>query len=125
MTDDVQQIEQDFKESWEGIEEFYMMLLDKGWEKASSLRNIVQTLRENGYDKNFRAGTSMATFILSRSRRHGLRARQASLSFETTRYGLKVTYNKFPHSTIMQCRTIAYREEFDELLERLLQEPID
>jgi hypothetical protein len=72
-------IEGEFIASWDGIEQFY----DGGhFPLKSRVLQFVGQLRSAGYDRKLRAGQSMWTFILSRSRRHGLRADHSRIEFQ-------------------------------------------
>lgn len=70
----------EFKESWDRVERFYERLSNR-WPSLDSITMLVGTMRQKGYDERLRAGTSLYTLILSRSRRHGLRSDQASIMF--------------------------------------------
>jgi hypothetical protein len=70
-------VEGEFLVSWDAIEESYKGKLSLG---QKGLR-LIADMRKAGYDKVLRAGTSMWTLMLSRSRRHGLRNDQPSIAF--------------------------------------------
>ena len=74
-----------FNKSWNETEKFYDNLMnDSYWfEKLKSLRQFISTLRQEGEDKYFRAGTSMHILILSRSVDFGLRTDQKRLKIQT------------------------------------------
>jgi hypothetical protein len=72
-------IEGEFIESWDHIERFYD---ERNFPPGPQVLELIKHLRSQGYDRTLRAGQSMFTFILSRSRRHGLRADQSSINFE-------------------------------------------
>lgn len=72
-------VEGEFIQSWDFIEEFYR----EGWcEFSNAVLDMIHAMRIAGYDRVLRAGQSMWSLGLSRSRRHGLRGEQASLWFE-------------------------------------------
>lgn len=75
-------IEGEFLESWIGIEEFFRNF---GSRYASDINkqalSLIGEMRAAGYDHVLRAGQSMTSLGLSRSRRHGLRRDQPSLWF--------------------------------------------
>jgi len=72
-------VEGEFINSWDQIEQFYDN--DK-FASSSRVSQFIAQLREEGYDQKLRAGQSLMTFILSRSRRHGLRSEQRRIRFE-------------------------------------------
>lgn len=71
-------IEGEFVMSWERMAMFYT---DFAWPIAPVGHRFVALLRSAGYDRCFRAGQSLVTLILSRSRRHYLRPTQPRISF--------------------------------------------
>src|SRR5262249_32243548 len=81
------QVEGEYVASWDDIEETYREFEFK--ESAAILRFIAD-LRRAGFDHTFRAGTSMATLILSRARRHGLRPEQPFVAFRFLDRGIVV-----------------------------------
>lgn len=66
-------IEGEFILSWKYIESLYQEL---DYEVSAKMLVLVRQLQEMGYASKFRAGTSMYSLMLSRSRRHGLRSGQ-------------------------------------------------
>lgn len=114
-------IEGEFILSWDGIEDFYRELeLDK----KNEILKLIKQFREKGFEKTLRAGQSLYTLVLSRSRRHGLRANQDSVSFSfnfiesamevRTRKGQKITFDK-----------IEYNDTIENLLKTIELESID
>lgn len=73
-------VERDFIQSWEGIAEFFEWMLARIPWKQRVLQFIAQ-LRDAGYDQKLRAGQSLDMFVVSRSRRHGLRPDQPRVVF--------------------------------------------
>jgi len=72
-------IEGEFIQSWDQIEEFYR----EDWCVFSdSLLAMIHEMRDTGYDRLLRAGQSLSSLGLSRSRRHGLRTEQHCIWFE-------------------------------------------
>ena len=69
----------EFIQSWNFIERFF--LSQKNLESAQAYGLVVK-MREAGYDKTLRAGQSLMTLILSRSRRHGLQKGQSHIYFD-------------------------------------------
>ena len=75
-------IEGEFIDSWDRIREFYDHFYDQErYPTRDRVLQFVDQLRQAGYDRKFRAGQSLWTFILSRSRRHGLRIEQPIVHF--------------------------------------------
>lgn len=114
-------IEGEFILSWDNIENFYSELeLDK----KPEILHLIKQIREKGFERTLRAGQSLYTFILSRSRRHGLRENQDSISFSfnyiksamevQTRKGQKITFDK-----------IEYNDTIENLLKTIELESID
>lgn len=68
----------EYIESWNKVEKFY---LEDTYRSTDKIIEFIRTIRKDGYDKEFRAGNSLNSMILSRSRRHGLSENQAYLSF--------------------------------------------
>lgn len=114
-------IEGEFILSWDYIENFYQEL---ELEKKIEILKLIKQMREQGFDKTLRAGQSLYTMILSRSRRHGLRDNQNSISFSfdyiksrmevRTRQGEKFEFSK-----------IEYNDTIDKLLRSIELEKID
>jgi hypothetical protein len=75
---DTDELEAEFIESWNRIERFY-----RGQDLR--LRDLVlpflAELRRAGYDRKLRAGQQVEMLVLSRSRRHGMRADQPRVVF--------------------------------------------
>lgn len=80
-------IEGEFIESWDRIERFYE---EMNVPPAEAIRTLVKTMREKGYDRTLRAGQSLYTLILARSRRHGLRDGQPNIAFQFSAKGMNV-----------------------------------
>jgi hypothetical protein len=72
-------IEGEFTDSWDHIEQFYDQVR---FPPKARVFELIKRLREAGYDRTLRAGQSMFTFIVSRSRRHGLHPEQSRINFE-------------------------------------------
>jgi hypothetical protein len=87
--DTVDPLERDFIQSWEGIEEFFGLMLARVPWKDRVLQFIAE-LRHAGYDRKLRAGQSIDIFIVSRSRRHGLRPEQPRVAFYFHKVGMDV-----------------------------------
>jgi len=74
-------VERDFVQCWERTEELFRdWLLDRAPWKGKVLQFMAQ-LRRAGYDRKLRAGQILDMFVVSRSRRHGLRPDQPRVVF--------------------------------------------
>lgn len=114
-------IEGEFILSWDDIENFYQELEH---ENKREILKLIKQMREYGFDKTLRAGQSLYTMIISRSRRHGLRDNQNSISCSfdyiksrmevRTRQGEKFEFSK-----------IEYNDTIDKLLRAIELEEID
>lgn len=119
-------IEQEFVASWDKIETLYRRYVDNGRSRFKPLCALITELREKGYDKRFRAGTQLSCFVLSRSREWGLRKDQASVGICANSDGSMVLqYSKDTNASEIEIERIALTEELQELLDKLLQAPID
>jgi hypothetical protein len=114
-------VEGEFILSWNDIEKFYREInLDK---KSDILRLITQ-MREKGFDRTLRAGQSLYTFIVSRSRRHGLRANQGSVSFSFN-FIKSAMEIRTPKGEKIEFDRIEYNDTIENLLRRIERESID
>src|SRR5215213_153188 len=120
--------ENDFRESWDKVEEFYVDLLTyKGWDYVKPVQDLIKHLRALGYDKLLRAGQSIHILVLSRSRNWGLRDGQHRIGIQATSENIfKIWYvdgentkNEFETQTLIEDKSL------DVLLSQLLQQPID
>lgn len=113
--------EGEFILSWDSIENFYR---EMDLDKKNEILQLIKEMRSKGFDRTLRAGQSLYTFILSRSRRHGLRANQDSVSFSfkfiecamevQTQKGQKITFDK-----------IEYNDTIENILKKIELESID
>jgi hypothetical protein len=79
-----QEIEGDFILSWDQIEVFF-----NEWScyfDVTEILELIAQMRKRGYDRTLRAGQSLTMFIVSRSRKHGLREDQPCITFS---FGMK------------------------------------
>lgn len=116
---DVTDVEGEFLCSWDWIQEFYSADL-KDWTFSGAMLRLLTELRLAGYDRRLRAGQSMYTLVLSRSRRHGLRAEQPFLAVVIHEKGVTVHFGEerreMPRASLSP--------ELKEFLDRLAAEPI-
>ena len=127
--DEQKAIEEDFSQSWDWIQRYFHDLFDprEWWAWLMPIHNLITELRQRGYDRQFRAGQSMYSLVLSRSFKHGLRASQASLVFELLREGgMKIRYDEVGHLVSeFEVDRVEITPEIEALLARLLAQPID
>ena len=120
-------IEGEFVLSWDSIEAFYRETARLP--QSSAILNLIAQMREKGYDRTLRAGTSMYTLILSRARRHGWLT-TSILAFEFCKDGMDV-YRELGGEAKPKLSSpkIEYLPELEVLLEQLeaenIGEPLD
>jgi hypothetical protein len=121
-------IEKLFSDSWDRAEELRTELFSvAGWEWMNSLWDLVAELRKRGFDRHFRAGFSMHRFVLSRSQKYGLRKDQSCLLIDVhMEGGMTLEYFENPDVRLeTNVDRIALTPELEQLLMRLITEPID
>ncbi len=108
-------------ESWNSIEKFYKQI-HKNF--APKVLRLIKGLRQKGFDERLRAGQSLYTFKLSRSRRHGLTQEQnfIAIRFRMDKDEMIVT-NKEGHELLVS--KIEISDEFIKLFEGLTKEEIN
>jgi hypothetical protein len=72
-------IEGEFRLSWDAVERYYARLQQAFCPAA---RAFIAALRQAGYDSSLRAGHSMWTFMVSRSRHHHIRGQKPWIRFD-------------------------------------------
>lgn len=75
-----QPIQDEFLRSWDRVETHYLDLMPN-FAASKTILEMVHAMRDAGYDRVLRAGQSLWSLVLSRSRRHGLRLEQHSICF--------------------------------------------
>ena len=116
-------VEGEFVLSWDNIEVFHGEWLKL--ERAPEILRMLQHIREAGFDKTLRAGQSLYTFIVSRSRRHGLRDHQPSIAFEFYKTGRMDVIVKFGNEHKISHPSITYTPDIEMLLKELETHNID
>ena len=95
MADNSQEIEQDFINSWDWITRFFKDMMERhNWKGVQHVLKMLEAMRERGYDKQLRAGQSMASFIVTRARSHGFKAHHGRIRFDLLPNGLSATYHR-------------------------------
>lgn len=114
-------IEGEFLQSWDKIEQFYN---GNTFGLQELVPPFLAELRRAGYDRKLRAGQSMWTLVLSRSRRHGLRADQPCVRFEfQSREGIMDIHSQMTAEervVAMGGIAIAFSSQVQEELARLV-----
>jgi hypothetical protein len=106
---------------WDLVEDSYKDVLP---DKAKEILQLIREMRARGFDKTLRAGTSLYSLVLSRSRRYGLRLEQKSIRFEFTFIKTAMEVWTFDRRQLPFDK-IAYNDTIDQLLRELEHEPID
>lgn len=114
-------VEGEYVLSWDRIEAFYE---DIDLNRRDEVIELIKRIRSEGFDRTLRAGQSLYTLILSRSRRHGLRENQDSISFSFNfiKSAMEV---RMGDSTKLEFDKIEYNDKIERLLKQLEQLPID
>lgn len=114
-------LEGEFLLSWDGVEEFFK---EVNFPIQPGIMQLIKTMREKGFDKTLRAGTSLYDLLLSRSRRHGLNQEQpyVRFSFEYIKSVMEVrTWKK----EVLTFDAVTYTEDIETILKTLEQQPVD
>lgn len=85
-----QPIQGEFLRSWDRIEAHYLDLMTN-FPESNAILELVHAMRAAGYDRILRAGNSLWSLGLSRSRRHGLKDNQSCIWFKFYRSLMDVT----------------------------------
>lgn len=111
----------EFIESWNSIENFYEQI---NGSFTTKVLELIKELRKKGFDERLRAGQSLDTFLLSRSRRHGLTQEQnfIALRFRIDKDEMIVTDNENNELLVDQ---VKISDEFIKLFEGLAKEEIN
>jgi hypothetical protein len=116
-------VEGEFICSWDWIERFYRVELAKNWKHSSRMVALLEEMRAAGFDKSLRAGQSLYTLMLSRSRRHGLRSEQPWVAIDIGQEGMKVTAN-LPKQEEVVSKGVVLTPALQRLLSQLESQPI-
>jgi len=112
-------IEGEFIESWNSITTFYEQINE---DYINDVLSFISDLRSKGFDKTLRAGQSLYTFILSKSRRHGLTENQKHLTFSFQKDKMIIRDNKDEE---MSFNKIELNSEVESLINSLNQQIIE
>jgi hypothetical protein len=116
-------IEGEFVVSWDKIEGFFQRFSSKlAW--VPEALTFIRQLRQHGYDHTLRAGQSLTTFILSRSRRHGMKPEQPYIVFGFRNDGIQIT-TYVDGTKTLNFPVIELNEEINTELKKLEAKEID
>jgi hypothetical protein len=119
-------VEGEFLVSWDQIERYYEGFSRPSFVDCGPILSLVAEIRQAGFDRTLRAGQSLISLCVSRSRRHGLRQGQPSVSFnfDLESGSMTVTCNGPIREEFVVPR-IALEARVEWALNRLALEPID
>ena len=118
MSDEIEQLEKYFLKTWDRMELFYT--------RIPQMASLVSEIRASGYSKKLRAGQSLNTFIISRSRHKGLKKGFSSIRIDANSDGsMKVTKRFDDTSSEYYFKTIELHTKLIEMLDELASRPID
>lgn len=124
-------VEGEFILGWDEIGQYFDHLCDSPFGKRflpkSLVSQFIADLRRAGYDRKLRAGASVWRFVLSRSRRYGLRDEQPFISFVFRREGTLEIRSKIQEGgeiELIAGAPIALCGQVKEVLDRLVNQPI-
>ncbi|WP_372365663.1 hypothetical protein [Candidatus Uabimicrobium sp. HlEnr_7] len=118
-----QSVESLFMESWNSLGQFCHEKYVRSKCNTDLLQAMINNMREAGFDRLLRAGTTLLSMGLSRSRRHGLREGQACIWFEFC----NSTMNVHAHfaKTILKQHPIIFTPNIEQLLVKLTEYNVD
>ena len=114
-------LETEFVKSWEHVEWFFGA--GEIFRKMPHVVEFIEMLRASGYDRKLRAGQSLDLFVVSRSRKHGLRPEQPSIAFHIYEGKVTVFSRGLQAETFVETAAIL-SGPVQELLDRLSSEAI-
>jgi hypothetical protein len=117
-------MESEFAQSWEDLILFFHEFDQHPSIKLSEAIALFEALKELGFGKTLRAGSSLLLIMLSRSRRNGLRQDQMYLAFFFSRDGKTMTVRK-KEEPILENVPVVVTEEILNLLQELEKLEID
>ncbi len=98
---------------------------DRDWLRP--IQGLIAEMRRRGYDRKLRAGSSLSSLVLSRSREHlGQPGRECLVITLSPEGGMNVQYwDKSAVSFEIHVDRVDLTPELEQLLDRLLRQPID
>ena len=112
-------VEGDFVVSWDKTEKSFNRFA-KNSKRFQQALHFISQLREYGYDHQLRAGSSLTRFIVSRSRRNGLRQDQASICFWFNDDSFEVSFDKVHSETKTSFSNYQVSDELRIMLDELV-----
>ena len=144
----VETIERQFKSSWENVFQFYENYATEhaayydanpddlpgfitraekdAWPDFRHwplIKLFFETAMNRGFNKTLRAGTSLSTFIVSRSLNHGLRDEQPCIAIFFAHNRIVGSHN-IEGETVEFTAKIEFDDTIDELFRRLEKQPL-
>jgi hypothetical protein len=114
-------VEGEFIESWDQMEGVYE---GSRFPPRTLVLPFIAQLRQAGYDRKLRAGQSIWSLIVSRSRRSRLRPEQPLVSFQFRENSMEVYSRNHGEERILEV-PIAMSDTVERVLQRLTERPID
>jgi hypothetical protein len=114
-------LEGEFLMSWDEVEEFYK---EVNLPIRAGIMQLIKTMRQKGFDKTLRAGTSLYDLMLSRSRRHGLNQQQPYVRF-SFQYIKSVMEVRTWKKEVLTFDAVIYTDDIEKILKTLEQQPVD
>jgi hypothetical protein len=117
-----------FIDSWDQIELYYKELSESaGYEFTKPLVELIAYMREQNFDKDFRAGKSMWIFFLSRSSEYGLRNDQHRIGIEPTKANSFRVFYRDGKNLVASFETVDVKtnEHFAQMINRLKSQPVN
>jgi|GEM_PF-1063082 len=110
--------------SWDTMEEFFD---DSRFPLADQVLPFIRDMRSKGYERTLRAGQSLWSLVLSRSRSHGMRIDQPCVAFRFHKSGMTVSngIEDRRNPVTMEHAEILLTAEVDALLRQLEARPVD
>lgn len=116
-------IEGEFICSWDSVEAFYHHSWPRDYPGREDVLRLIAEMRRAGFDRTLRAGQSLFTLMVSRSRRHGLRRDQHWIAMSVGRGGMEVEA-QLGGKEELRSEDVALIPDLERLLRQLEAEPI-
>lgn len=114
-------VEGEFILSWEHVESFYHRV---NHPNKTEILELISKIKAQRYEKTLRAGQSLYSLMLSRSRRHGLRQDQHYITFDFRESGMDVRASLIEDGSI-HFASYEFTAELVALLKQLESMKID
>ncbi|CAM4114076.1 MULTISPECIES: hypothetical protein [Flavobacterium] len=117
----MKQIEKDFIESWNLIENFYQGYNDDKRPFNLDALRLIKEMRNLGLDKDLRTGQSLWFLLLSRNRNHGL-DKEPHLQITFLGENKMVINSNFNGEKVSKEIEVNYKGYFEDMINKLLKE---